>query len=69
MSFRQLCKRTSKPSFLKALYLFPKEHKTGIASTRLIIEKDLDFTVGQLVIVNWEGKKIQAEILALSGKF
>ena len=68
MSFRQLCKRTSKP-FSKALYLFPKEHKTGIASTRLIIEKDLDFTVGQLVIVNWEGKKVQAEILARSGKF
>ena len=59
---------TSKP-FSKALFLFPEEHKTGIAPTRLIIEKDLDFTVGQFVHVNWEGKKVQAEILALSGKF
>lgn len=67
MSARKLCKETSKrPS--KALFLFPKEGKTGNAPTRLIIEKDLDFTVGQDVHVNWEGKRVPAEILALNGK-
>ena len=27
------------------------------------------FCEGSIVTVNWEGKKVQAEILALSGKF
>ena len=67
MSLRQLCKQISKP-VSKALFLFPKERKTGIASTRFIVEKDLDLVEGQSVQVNWEGKKVQAEILAVSGK-
>lgn len=67
MSLRQLCKQTSK-RVSKALFLFPEEHKTGIASTRFIIEKDLDLLEGQSVQVNWDGKKVQAEILAVSGK-
>ena len=68
MSYRQLCKRTNK-SFSKALFMFPKEKRTGIAPTHLIIGKELDYTEGQLVRVNWEGKKVPAEILALHGKF
>lgn len=67
MSLRQLCKKTTKHAS-KALFLFPAEQKTGIAPTRFIVEKDLDFVEGQSVHVNWEGKKVQAEILAESGK-
>lgn len=68
MSVRQLCKETCKrPS--KALFLFPNERKTGIAPTRLIVEKDINFTEGMLVHVKWEWKKVVAEILALNGKF
>ena len=40
----------------------------GIASTRFIVKKDLDLENGLSVHVNWEGKKVQAEILAVSGK-
>ena len=68
MSVRQLGKETSKrPS--KAFFLFPKECKTGIAPTRLIVEKDVHYIEGMLVHVKWEGKKVEAEILALNGKF
>ena len=68
MSVRQLCKETCKrPS--KALFLFPKERKTGITPTRLIVEKDVHYTEGMLVHVKWVGKKVEAEILALNGKF
>ena len=67
MSLRQLCKQTGK-QVSKALFLFPEERKTGIASTRLIVEKDLDLVEGQSVQVKWGGKKVQAEILAVSGK-
>ena len=52
----------------KALFLFPQEMKTGIAPTRLIIEKDVPLKEGNSVTVNWAGKKVQAEILALHGK-
>ena len=67
MSLRQLCKQTTKRA-LKALFLFPEEQKTGIASTRFIVEKDVDLVKGQSIHVNWEGKKVQAEILAVNGK-
>ena len=50
-----------------ALYHFVAEEKTGIAPTRLIVEKDL-VAVGNLVTVNWEGDRVPAKILALSGK-
>ena len=64
---RQICRRTSQhPS--NALFYFPKEKLTGIAPTRKITEKDLDFTVGMAVTVNCEGKLVEAEILALDGK-
>ena len=42
--------------------------KTGIAPTRLIIEKDVPLKEGNSVTVNWAGKKVQAEILAVHGK-
>ena len=38
MSARQLCRQTQLPS--KALFYFSDEGKTGIAPTRIIIEKD-----------------------------
>ena len=68
MSLRLLCKQTTKrPS--NALFYFPEEQKTGIAPTRIIDEKDLDLTPGMVVTVNWDKEKIEAEILALDGKF
>ena len=67
MSLRQLCKRTSK-RVSKTLFLLPEECKTGIAPTCFIDEKDLDLVKGLSVHVNWEGKKVQAEVLAVSGK-
>ena len=61
-------KQTSKcPS--NALFYFPEEQKTGIAPTRIINEKDLDLTAGMVVTVNWDREKVEAEILALDGKF
>lgn len=68
MSVRQLCRETGKRAS-KALFLFPEEQKTGIAPTRLIVEKHLDFTEGMLVHVTWDRKRVSAEILALNGKF
>jgi len=41
----------------------------GIPLTRWIVEKDLDLVEGKKVAVIWEGKKVQGEILAVSGKF
>ena len=67
MSLRQLCKETSKrPS--KVLLYFPQERTTGIAPSRLILGKSFDYKEGSTVTVNWEGKKIQAEIIAEGGK-
>jgi len=67
MSLRLLCKQTSRrPS--NALFYFRQEQKTGIAPTRIIIEKQLDLTVGMVVTVNWDGERVEAEILALDGK-
>lgn len=68
MSVRQLCKE-SNTAPKKVLYLFPQEMKTGIAPTRLILEKDTPFIVRNTVTVNWEGKKVKAEILALNGEY
>lgn len=65
MSLRQ--KGNKAPA--KALLLFTQEMKTGIAPTRLIIQKNLPLKEGNSVVVNWAGKKVQAKILALHGKF
>ena len=62
MSLRQLTKEAKK-GLSKALFYFPQEMKTGIAPTRLILNSDKTS-----VTVNWGGKKVQAEILALDGK-
>lgn len=67
MSVRQLTKEFRKAPN-KALFLFPQEMKTGIASTRLIKDNDVPLKQGSSVTVNWGGKKVQAEILALHGK-
>ncbi|XP_068690134.1 uncharacterized protein [Montipora foliosa] len=65
MPLRKLCKQTSKRAS-KALFVLPEEKKTGIAPTRFIVEKDIDYREGLTVHVNWEGKRVEAEILALS---
>ena len=69
MSLRQLTKEAKKgPS--QALFYFPQEMKTGIAPTQLILNSDkiVPLREGTSVTVNWEGKKVHAEILALDGK-
>ena len=68
MSLRQLCNKSNKAP-TKALLLFPQEMKTGITPTWLIIQKDVPLKEGNSVLVNWAGKKVQAKILALHGKF
>lgn len=65
MSLRQLCKETgSAPK--KALLYFSDESTMGIASTKLIFEKDVDVKEGHVVTVNWEWKKVCAEIIFLA---
>lgn len=66
MSARQLCRQRQLPT--KALFYFHEEGKTGIAPTRLIIERDAA-AVGADVIVNWQGEHVPAKIIALSGKY
>ena len=68
MSIRKLCKETARRP-VKALFFFPDENLTGIAPTRLIVEKERDLKDGMKVTVNWQGKRVRAEILALNGKF
>ena len=67
MSLRQLCKDTRKRP-LKALFFFPGENLTGIAQTWLTVEKDRELAEGMKVTVNWQGRKVHAEILVLSGQ-
>lgn len=69
-NLRRLCRETPRrPTCVKALFYFLQENKTGIAPTRLIVEKDVDVNEGKLVTVNWQGKKVPAEILAVNGKY
>ena len=51
-----------------ALFFFTADQTTGIAPTRRIVEKELDLVEGKSETVIWEGKKVQGEIIALSGK-
>ena len=67
MSLRQICKETAKLS-LKALYFFPEKNMTGITPTTLIVETDRDLREGLEVNVNWQGRKVRAQIPALDGK-
>ena len=53
MALRKLCKDTKKRP-LKALFF---------------VEKDNDLTEGMKVKVNWQGKRVCNDILALNGKF
>ena len=67
LSLRQLCKETARAP-KKALSYFLDDCTTGIASMKLILEKDINFKEGQVVTVNWEREKVRAEILAADGK-
>ena len=68
ITLRQLCiEKGRRPA--KALFFFPEEYLTGIAPTRKIIEKEIGWNEGTKVTVNWEGRMVPAEILALNGKF
>lgn len=68
MVLRKLCKDMKKHP-LKALFFSPDEKFTGIAPTRVIVENNNNLTEGMKVKVNWQGKRVHAEILALVGKF
>ena len=67
LTARLLCMETCRRP-QKALFFFPDEKLTGIAPTRLVI-KNQGLKEGLGVTVNWQGSKVHAEILALSGKF
>ena len=67
MSLRQLCKQTSKQLSLVLLF-FREENRTGIAPTKRILDKNCEYKEGCKVTVNWEGKKVPAEIIAVDGK-
>lgn len=66
MAARKLCRETQLPS--TALFYFPEEGKTGIAPTRLILEKK-GAAVGVDVTIDWQGEHVPAKIVALSGKY
>ena len=54
MSLRQLSRQTAKqPS--KTLFFFLEENKTGIAPTRIIVEKDIVLSERMHITVNWGG--------------
>ena len=61
--------QADKQTSLKGIIYFPRTEKNGIPPTRFIVEKDVDYSEGLTVHVNWEGKKVAADILALSGEF
>ena len=42
--------------------------KQELAPTSLIVQKDIELWEGMKVKVNWQEKKVSAEILALHGK-
>ena len=52
----------------KGTFFFHEEGKTGIAPTRLILDKKAA-AVGVDVTVNWQGEHVPAKIIALSGKY
>ena len=66
MAARKLRCETQLPS--KAPFYFSEEGKTGIAPTRLILEKKAA-AVGMDVTINWQGEHVPAKIIALSGKY
>lgn len=68
MALRQLCREGNKAP-TKALFLFPQEKKTGIAPTWLILEKDVPLAEGSSVTVDWAGRRVKAQILALHDKY
>ena len=68
MSLRLLLKQAAKPPSNELSY-FPEEQKTGIAPTCVILDKQLEVTVGMLVTVNWDGEKVEVEILGLDGEY
>lgn len=68
LTLHQVFKET-KNRLSKAFY-FAAERRTGIVPTPKIVSSDRDaFCEGSIVTANWEGKKVQAKILALRGKF
>ena len=52
----------------KGTVFSPKEGKTSIAPTWLIVEKKAA-AVGVDVTINWQGEHVPAKIIALSGKY
>ena len=65
MALRKLLRETNLPS--KALFFFPEDSMTGIAPTKIILQKN-NVVIGGTVTVNWQGERVEAEIIALSGK-
>ena len=68
MSTSRQVRRASKPPPSKPLFFFRQEEKSGIAPTKRIFNRDVELKEGIKVTVNWEGEKVQGEIVALDGK-
>ena len=66
MSLRKAIRETQLPSM--ALFFFPNEDMTGIGPTKIILNKE-KASVEQMVSVNWQGKVVDARIIALSSKY
>ena len=66
MALRKLLRETNLPS--KALFFFPEENMTGIGPTKIILRKD-EAVIGGMVTVNWQGERVEAKIIALSGTY
>ena len=56
MALRKLLRETNLPS--KALFFFPEDNMTGIAPTKIILQKN---NVVLLLTVNWQGERVEAK--------
>ena len=56
MALRKLLRETNLSS--KALFFFPEDNMTGIAPTKIILQKN---NVVLLLTVNWQGERVEAK--------
>ena len=56
MALPKLLHKTNLPS--KALFFFPEDNMTGIAPTKIILQKN---NVVLLLTVNWQGERVEAK--------
>ena len=57
MALRKLLRRTNLPP--KAIFFFPEDNMTGIAPTKIILQKNN--VIGGTVTVNWQGERVEVK--------